>query len=243
VSTAPLFGSRQRGDAARKRAAETTYAFLDRVSRPEFAAPRVLLNAWFDRWPAGDDREELRRRLMSKDAQNFDGAFWELYLHEVHRRLGFAIEREPRLAGRSTRPDFLMERDDGAFYLEATVVALPASVIAKRRRERLVIDAINDAYHPDFGIRLQGLAIGPRQPPRRLIIAAVEKWLGTLEWEIESPRINDFDREPNHLEVRATHLFVIPWPRAGCAWRPELPHRRQRAAGGWDLQRSANDPR
>jgi hypothetical protein len=145
----PLFNPGQRDDDAYKRAGETMHAFLDRVRRPELAAPREVLNAWFERWPT-DGREELRARLTSKSPANFDSAFWELYLHEIHLRLGFEIAREPEVPGRRTRPDFLMERADGAFYLEATVVGQPASVVAMRRREEHVIEQINHAYHPDL---------------------------------------------------------------------------------------------
>jgi hypothetical protein len=220
VNSEPLFDSRERDDDAYKRARETMYAFLDRVCGPELAAPREVLNAWFERWPA-DDREGLRTRLMSKDRANFDGGFWELYLHEVHWRLGFEITREPEVPGRRTRPDFLIERADGAFYLEATVIGQPASVVARRRREEHVIEQINHAYHPDFGLRLQGLSVGPEQPSRRAVVAAVERWLGTLDWEAERTKlesggasIGDRRRDIEHIEVRGTHILALPWPRA-----------------------------
>jgi hypothetical protein len=54
-----------------------------------------MLNGWFERWPV-DDRERLRTRLTAKQPSDFDGEFWELYLHEVHYRLGFDITREPK---------------------------------------------------------------------------------------------------------------------------------------------------
>ena len=188
------------------------YAFLDRVSGPELAAPREMLNAWFERWPA-DDREQLRARLMGKQPSDFDGAFWELYLHEAHGRLDFTITREPKMAGVTKRPDFLMERDDGAFYLEATIVGPSAREIADRQREQAVIAIMNEAYHPDFSIRLRSFAAGPQQAAKRKIVAAVEKWLETLDWSIERSRMTDFRRDPHHIEVDGTHLFVSPYAR------------------------------
>lgn len=80
MAAPPLFDASSRGDEAFKRAADTTFAFLNRVSHPELAAPREILNNWFARCP-DSDREELRARLQSKDPANFMGAFWELYLH------------------------------------------------------------------------------------------------------------------------------------------------------------------
>jgi hypothetical protein len=150
---------------------------------------------------------------MGKQPSDFDGAFWELYLHEVHHRLGFTVTREPEMAGVTRRPDFLIERDDGAFYLEATVVGPSAREIADQRREDAVIAIMNEAYHPDFAIRLRSFAAGPQQAAKRKIVAAVEKWLGTLDWSIERSRMTDFRREPHHIEVDGTHLFVNPYPR------------------------------
>jgi hypothetical protein len=209
---APLFDDRERDDNDYARAHETTYAFLDRVSRPDFAAPRAMLNAWFARWPS-DDREQLRARLMGKQPSDFDGAFWELYLHEVHLRLGFRITREPELPGVTTRPDFLMERDDGAFYLEATVVGPSTREAANRRREQAIFEIVNEAYHPDFSIRLRGVAPGPQQVARRKIVAAVERWLATLDWSTERSRMTDHPLDPHHIEVDGTHLFRIPYAR------------------------------
>jgi hypothetical protein len=82
-----LFDDQLRHDASYIRTSETIYEFVDRVSRSEFASVRDMLGAWFERWPTGN-RKELRTRLMSKDRANFDGAVWELYLHELHTRLG-----------------------------------------------------------------------------------------------------------------------------------------------------------
>jgi hypothetical protein len=134
VTTAPLFDDRPRDDDGFKRPGETTYAFLDRVSRPELAASRDMLSPWFERYPAAN-RDRLRRRLMGKQPSDFDGASSELYLHEIHARLGFTITIEPEMPDVSTRPNFLMERDDGEFYLEATIVGPSGREVADGRGE------------------------------------------------------------------------------------------------------------
>src|SRR4051812_46054048 len=54
VTSAPLFDDRERDDPAYIRPDESTYAFLDRVSGPEMAAPRDILNDWLGRWPLAD---------------------------------------------------------------------------------------------------------------------------------------------------------------------------------------------
>jgi hypothetical protein len=56
---------------------------------------------------------ELRKRRASLDSARM------LEIRQADPgsdyRLGFTVTREPRIPGISTRPDFLMERNDGAF--------------------------------------------------------------------------------------------------------------------------------
>jgi hypothetical protein len=213
----PLFDSRVRSDVAYKKAYETTYDFLDRIARPELAAPRTFLNEWFEHWPE-DDREELRSRLVSKDLSNFDGAFWELYLHEVHRRLGFEVERDPKVEGTNKVPDFRMSGPLGTFYLEATVSGDASETKVRQRGEAHVADLINEAFNPDFQLRLEGVAMGENQPPRDAVVRAVEGWMATLDWETERRRFDAREKaDPTKLEVAGTHIFVSPWPRTEAA--------------------------
>jgi hypothetical protein len=222
VASAPLFDGRQRDDVAFKRASETTYGFLDRIARPDLAWPRDPLNAWFSRWPE-DDRDELRARFMAKDPASFTGALWELYLHEVHVRLGFSVERDPVLKDRRTRPDFLMTRGDDRFYLEATVAGLPTATRSARQRENELIEMINHASSPDFRVRVRGVSVGPTTPSRRKVVAVVERWLATLDLEVERARLRVPLEQPVHLEIDGTHLFVCPWPAPDDGWGPGLP--------------------
>src|SRR4051794_37499702 len=119
----PLFADRARDDSEVARPGESTYRFLDRVDDPAFANVRELLNEWFARFGADQDGEavaDLRGRLNAKSGVQFYGAFWELYLHELHARLDFDVEVHP--AGpTTTRPDFRISRGDERFYLEAVV--------------------------------------------------------------------------------------------------------------------------
>ncbi len=212
-----LFDDRERTDTTYMRTDETLFEFIDRTARPELAFVREPLNDWFGRWPV-DDQDALRSRLMAKDQTNFMGAFWELYLHEVHLRLGFGVERDPSLPGVGTHPDFLMTRGEISFYLEATVVGVADVVAARRRREEIVIESINEAYHPDFSVRLSRVSVSNDLPQRKAVVSAIEGWMATLDWDQERAALNDGRAgEPVHLTIGTTHLFVRPWPRAPSA--------------------------
>lgn len=105
----PLFDDRVRDDDAYMRTSETTFEFLDRVSRPELASARGTLGAWFERWPKDIAKSSGRASCRTTSPTSMEGS-WELYLHELHARLGFDIVRDPDLPGVRTHPDFLLRR-------------------------------------------------------------------------------------------------------------------------------------
>lgn len=210
-----LFPGPQTGNAT-KRATESTYDFLNRVTRPEMAAPRQVLEEWFAHWPA-DDRKDLRGRLKAKDAGQFVGAFWELYLHELHRRLGFECQRDPVLPDTTRRPDFLVSRPGNpksSFYLEATVVDYARNEASLRKRQELVLEMIEAAYHPDFAIRVHQLAAGDSQPSRREVVGAIEQWFATLDHEAEQRRVGELGRADEMIALgKGWRLRALPYPR------------------------------
>lgn len=218
-----LFDEGNRTDTDYIRPSESIHGFLNRVARPELAAARDVLEQWFDEWPA-ENRADLSARLRAKDTNQFYGAFWELYLHALHRRLGYEVMREPSVPGSSRRPDFLVGDDSDAFYLEATVVSNGAMEMRRRNRESAVIAILGDTYHPDFAIRIRGLVAPDNQPRRRDIVRAVNEWLGTLDWDEEMARRNNPHAEPHQIVVGECHLFLSPWAKNESErGRPDFP--------------------
>lgn len=112
-----VFDHRVRADPRPARATEEFGAFLDRVDQPYFAACRALINDWYSHYPPGEDKTDLARRL--RDTQvNHLGAFWELWLHEMCLRSGFAVEVHPTSPD-GRRRDFRVTAGNDSFYLEA----------------------------------------------------------------------------------------------------------------------------
>src|SRR5215213_5717389 len=120
----PLFDDGERDSRSPAKRAESQFAFLNRTGLPYFAPVRDLLEEWFG-YVSPDVQPGLRQRFRQDDQGQFMAAFWELYLHEAHRRLGFDIQYEPPVPGTGRRPDFLFERGDERFYLEGTLVWYP----------------------------------------------------------------------------------------------------------------------
>lgn len=98
------------------------------------------------------------------------GAFWELYLHELLSRQGFAITCHPVLPDTGNSPDFLAVRSDGSFSLEATTVRDADKDIKKDRVRRQVYDALNQLQMPGLRSRSMWTAKAPR--PSRVVLSA-----------------------------------------------------------------------
>lgn len=118
-----------------------------------------------------------------KDEPHF-GAWWELYIFTVFRRLGYTIEIHPELARREkddkdNRPDFLVNRGPASMYVEATVVMNTDS--PNSDAFDWVCDCINDAENPNFMVDPEIVRYGKQRPSRRKIIDPLENWLATLD--------------------------------------------------------------
>ncbi|HLI50428.1 MAG TPA: hypothetical protein VKU87_01450, partial [Thermomicrobiaceae bacterium] len=112
---------------------EQFYTFLNQAAGEPWQQVRDTLTQWLSHYPA-DDRPALVARFRRTDRRGFLGAFWELYLHELFRRLGFLIELHPRVAVTTHRPDFRLRRGTSMLYVEAvTIYERPAYSIDDRR--------------------------------------------------------------------------------------------------------------
>lgn len=182
---APLFPDQPRTDRLPQRSTETHYGFLQRVDDPVFARVRDLLNAWFERFAGSQDAQaekDLRRRLMAKGEGQFNPAFWELYLHELFSRLGFAAKVHPD-SERGTKPDFELTGNGTRFYVEA-VAPIPHYSDGDRETpsESTVVEYVNASHNPNYYLRLRHLIPGQNTPRRREVVKVVEGWLDSLVW-------------------------------------------------------------
>lgn len=180
-----LFSTFERSETRSKAHLEPEYVYLDQSARPEAGLVRGVLEQWFAGYPDGA-KEELKRRLTSSDDDSFLAAFFELYLHELMRRLGCSVRVHPDLATDSSKhPDFLAERPgDQSLYLEACLAnELSKEQAAKIARMNAVYDAINRMHSPDYfiGMNLEG---GPTTPPKaRRLRSELTKWLEALDYD------------------------------------------------------------
>jgi hypothetical protein len=121
--------------------------------------------------------------LRAKQSLQFESAFWELYLHELHLRLGFEIEVHPP-GPRTTHPDFLLNRGSERFYLEAVVPVPQEGRLKQPPGAATVTEYLGAAHSPDFFMGLRFITGGGPVPRRRAVATQVERWLNGLDWEL-----------------------------------------------------------
>jgi hypothetical protein len=162
-----LFDEVDRHDEVPAQYVEPQFAYLNRSARVMFSRTRLVLEAWFSRYPV-PERADLRARFRSKNDAQHRAAFFELFLHELLLRLGHSVTIHPSLSQATTRrSDFLVESQTGArFYMEAVLASDESKEdAAARARTNVVYDALDRLDSPNFfiGMELRG---APRTPPR-----------------------------------------------------------------------------
>lgn len=158
---------------------ESQYAFLDRSGRPQFEATRRRINDWYSRLCNGL-KDGVLQRLRSGDDQEFDAAFWELYLHELFTLLGYQISCEPTLPN-NRKIDFLLRRGDAAFYLEATTAGKADEQRGADARRDRIYRELNKVRTTDFGLGITIDQAGRSDAPGLARLRSdLEAWLAGL---------------------------------------------------------------
>jgi hypothetical protein len=177
-----LFDPGNRTDTRFKGYKEPEFAYLNQSARPAIIALRELLEDWFRHFPT-DSQTDLCSRFRSPDDNQHAGAFFELYIHELLRKLGYEITVHPVLPGIATHPDFLARRSEGCqFYLEVTLAGVPNKAEqGAAARIAQVYDVLNEMDSPDYFLHLD-VEGSPSTPPAGAKLRSdLGKWLGTLD--------------------------------------------------------------
>ena len=178
-----LFSDIQRTFEGPKPHAEPEYDYLDRSARPHATSIRSVLTEWFTHYPESD-RADLVGRFKSRTHLQHTAAAYELYLHELFRRLGYVIEVHPETpSDKGTRPDFLLKDSTGAkTYVEAVQ---PTDVSTDKRGAQARLDVVYDSIN---GLEVYEWFIGvhartdPNVPPSgKKLKRELKRWLDGLD--------------------------------------------------------------
>jgi hypothetical protein len=194
---------------------EPEFTYLNNSARPEVETIRALLETWFSRY-SKIKATDLRARFRSKDDLNHRSAFFELFIHELILKLGFAPQIHPELPSKKSKhPDFLIESPKETFYIEAVTTSNES---ANERAKRAIMDAIYDSINrldsPNFFIGME-IKRSPKKPhPAKPIKSFLVKKLKNLNPdEMEVLLKNGIDVLPHWLytyEDLEIEFFPIP---------------------------------
>ena len=156
-----LFDQKARNSTEPSRRAETTYAFLDRSSLPEYGRIRCMLERWVSRVPKDQQKRvvaNLRHSIpgSAKEEYQFNATWFELFVHEFLRGTGGQVEVEPTINERT--PDFRVTEKQGGgrqvdYVLEAKDLDLERSTALERSWNELsAIDVLDEIKSPRFAL-------------------------------------------------------------------------------------------
>lgn len=203
-----LFDDFVRSNQAPKADSEPIFAFYNHTARPGMNDLRHMLDGWFGRVPEAA-RQDLRSRFRSASDADHQGAFFELYIHELFSGLGFALQVHPEVQGNGGgRPDFLATRDGRRLYVEATAAMPALEESAADRRAAVVLDAVNALHSDDYFLDVSIAGSPVTQPSCTKLKRELALWLGGLNYD-------QIARAYEHEGYQA--LPVLEWKHEG--WR------------------------
>jgi hypothetical protein len=205
-----LFDEFERSDGRSARYDEPRFAFLNRVRSPYWTCVRDLLELWFSHIPP-ETQADIRGRFRSSDDRQNGGALWELYVHESLRVEGFTLTPHPEMPGTARRPDFLAQRGDVSFYVEATVSSTSDDGAGSTRRVARMNEALNKILSPDFFLWVRMYEEGGSDPPVRSLRRDLEAWLATLDPDVVAEQM------ASAIGLAADAMPQYQWQQAG--WR------------------------
>ncbi len=156
-----LFDQKKRTDLKPANHLDDDYDFYDRSAQPMFAKIRNLLNKWFDNYPK-EDQISLKDHFKN----DFQAAFFELFIHELFKNQGFKLKPHPKVEGTTKKPDFLVNGESDDFYIEVKHASdLSEQDNSHEKRKALLYDEINKIESPDFFLHIRDLTIKTNQQP------------------------------------------------------------------------------
>lgn len=198
--------------------------FLYRSDRPEILPVCRVMETWFDSFP-DLEKDQLHRRLSSRNDAVFHSAFFELYLFTLLRKRGFVVEL-PRSETQGQKTEdfraFLNERL--AFRLEAKFVGKEEHHAWQDSFQEEIERSLDEAHVEGvwFEVDLDGTFVG--QPSPRRVRDSFESWfkkekngiLKGMEEKIPPSSLPRFQISETGVKITISPLFTKPESTSDC---------------------------
>lgn len=174
-----LFSEGTRSDCKPCRHPESHFEFLDRIRQPYFERERRWYEDAFAFYPEGNDRGDLRARFRSSDDFHHEAAAWELYVHELWRRLGWQLTPHPETPD-GRRRDFLGKRGNARIILECAVDNASRKQAGDEKRWQEVYEPFSSLRCPNHGVTVHRDSIGSDSLRVGPLVAEAQRGLDAL---------------------------------------------------------------
>lgn len=157
---------------------ENPFNYYHKSNRKDMALIRKTLEKWFLEYPEAE-KVELKNRFK----KDMDSAFFELFLYQMFKKLGFEITIHPEIKDSRKRPDFLISKNDFEAYAEAKICYDKSEAeMAFERRRNEFYDKLNKARIKGFLLRIEELNFKTKKQPRvKELISKIENEVSVLD--------------------------------------------------------------
>ena len=180
------------------------------------SATRDHCQSWFQRIPENSHKKDLRESFRSESDSQHDGAFFELFLHELFARLGCDVEFQPEVQTKT--PDFRLSEGEISVIVEATVAGRNSNPLKPGPNEQKVLDDLNTLKSPDFSLLYDVSGKLTRTPPKSYVVRKVQALLDENNPRDVQAAIDRLGRKAapyTEIECNGWLMTVWLWPRDG----------------------------
>ncbi|WP_236593143.1 hemin-binding protein [Mycobacterium paraintracellulare] len=190
-----------------KRPTESLFEFVNRAEGALWDQTRTLLESWYADYPDPDG--DLRGRFRQDALGQHMGAWWELYIYTLFRRLGYEIGVHPVLPGTKKNPDFVLTRDSTKLVVECAVM-LEEAQWGDSDGKSWVLECIDGVVSPNFRLGVDIGTEGNQRPSRKDIVRPIEAWLAALDADAlwEAAEAGDSGLPEEEFEIRGWTIIV-----------------------------------
>jgi hypothetical protein len=193
---------------------ENSFNYYHKSNRKDIQTIRETLEKWFSEYPKSEKLE-----LKSRFKKDLDSAFYELFLFEMFKKLGFNIKIHPKLENSNKRPDFLISKDNFQAYIEAKICFDKSEEeMSFERLQNEFYDKLNKVRIKGFLLRIEELNFKTQKQPRtKELIKKIELEVSKLDPKKITAAMEKFgfdgcpniDFENKDLKVRVQPMPLI----------------------------------
>lgn len=186
-----------------------SYLYIHQSARAEVEEVRNLLNTWFDDILASE-KGELIRRFKT----DFDSSFYELFLFQLFKKLGFEISFHPDVPNSSKKPDFLLKKDGIEIYAEAKISRNKSEAEESiEKKINTIYDNLNKIRPKGFLLKIEELRIKTKkQPSSKKIVKELKEQIEKLDHDTVTRLTLERKLKPIIYEDHEVYISIKPIP-------------------------------